>query len=177
MSTNDAIKFIKDSEEFVDMLIEENIVFTIENRSNLIFTRDNVPKTIRVATTKFAAFFIYSAVYNEHSIAGLPNSINDITIGIRREDDISTWPKQAMRLMQGFIAKYSTYFDVETGTPSTTSPRWMATESLFDASGVAYVGDGLKLPDLDKFKENAEMTYDNLLDWDLLTPYVNDDEQ
>jgi len=174
MSVNDAIKFIKDSEIFVDMLIEENIGFTTENRSTLIFTRDDVPKTVRVATTKFAAFFIYSAVYNEQSMPGLPTSINDITLGNRRDNDISYWPQQGMRLMEGFIKKYSTFFDIESGTPSTTSPRWMATESLFDATGVAYVGDGLKLPDLDQFKEAAYMTYDNLLDWDLLTPYVNE---
>jgi len=172
MSTSDAIKFIQDSEILVDMIIERNISFTEEKRQDLRFTRCDIPKAIGVATVKFAAFFIYSSIYNEQAQTGIPTNLNDITMGARRIDDFSSWPKQAMFYLDAFVKKYTEKFNLETGNPVTSGPRWRSTGNLFDASGVAYVGDGLMLPELNAFREAASMTYDNLLDWDLMTSYV-----
>jgi len=172
MSTMDAIKFIQDSEILVDMIIERNLTFTEEKRYDLRFTREDVPKAIGIATAKFAAFFIYSSIYNEQAQTGIPTNLNDITAGSRRPDDFSSWPRQAMFYLDAFVKKYTEKFNINTGNPVTTGPRWRGHGNLFDAGGVAYVGDGLMLPEIDAFREAASMTYDNLLDWDLMIPYI-----
>jgi len=171
MSMNDAVQFINDAEIFADMIIEENIGFTELKRDELRFARDEVPKGVRQATARIAAFFIYSSIYHQQSIPGLPNNINDISNADRR-DDLSSWIEQAKRYLQGFIKKYSMFFDPETGDAVTTAPRWQSMDTLFDGVGVYGVGEGLKLPALDEFKEQTDMSYAGLLDWDLLEYYI-----
>jgi hypothetical protein len=173
MSTNDAAAYIHDAEIFVDMWLERNLQFSTEKRTDLRFTSDDVPKAIKAATAKFAAFFIYVAIYHEQAQPGLPRDINDISLGMRRDEDLSSWAIQAKYYLNGFIDKYSKFFNPETGAVNTTAPRWRSTAPLFDAVGVVYVGDGMKLPELDEFVARADMTYDGALDWDLLTPYIN----
>ena len=173
MSINDAIRFAQDAEVFTDMILEENIGYTTEKRDELRFTIDDVPKAIRIATSKFAAFFIHSTIYNVQALPGVPGSINDIS-NERRYNDLATWLKQGFRYIEGYIAKYTKFFNPEDGTAVINSPRWMAMDALFDAVGVQGVGEGLKMPDIDTFKDSAQMSYDGLLDYDLMA-YANAD--
>lgn len=168
MSISDAIRFIQDAEVLCDVIIEENIRFSTEARKDLRFQRGDVPKAVKKAAMRFAAFFIWTTIYNEQAISGLPSSINDISIGDRRVNDLSSWAKQAIRYLEGFIKKYTENFDPETGTAVVSAPRWRGMDSLFDAVGVAYVGEGLKLPEFDVFKERSQMSYEGLLDDDLM---------
>lgn len=170
MSIADAIRFIQDAEVLCDVIIEENIRFATEARENLRFQRSSVPKAVKAAAARFAAFFIWTTIYNEQAIPNVSNTINDITQGSTRRSDLSSWATQAMRYLEGFIKKYTDFFDPESGTPVNGGPRWSATDSLFDAVGVAYVGEGLKLPELNTFTERAQMSYEGLLDDDLMTP-------
>lgn len=173
MSINDGIKFTQDAEILVDMILEKNVRFTEEKKYDLRFERGEIPKGIRRATAKFAAFFIYSSIYNEQAQPGLPNNINDITLGLRREEDLSTWPKQASTFLRGFIDKYTSYFNYDTGDAAVTAPQWITSDTMFDATGVAYVGEGLKLPEMNEFTEMSNMSYDGLLDWDMMTTWVD----
>jgi hypothetical protein len=166
MSINDAIRFIQDSEILCDVIIEENIAFTEEKRTELRFERGNVPKAVRVAAAKFAAFFIWTTVYKEQNN---PGGLPDVGKGTE-EINMAGWFRQGMRYLDGFIKKYTEHFDPEDGSTVTTAPRWSAMDPLFDAVGVTYVGEGLKLPQLDAFTERAQMSYEGLLDDDLMVP-------
>ena len=171
MSTNDAIRFIQDAEVLVDVILEENLAYLTAKDQELRFTLTTTPKAIRRATSRFAAFFIYITIYSEQAIPGLPQNINDITTAlVKRDDDLSSWSKQAMRYLNAYIVKYQEFFDPESGAVVNTGPRWRNIDSLFDAVGVYNVGEGLKLPELNEFKTQAQMSYDGLLDWDLLLP-------
>ena len=173
MSTSDAIKFIQDAEVLVDVIIEENVRYLESKDQTLRFDRDTVPKAVRAACSRFAAFFIYSTIYNEQTISGLPDNLNDISaIANRRIEDLSTLPRQAIRYLEGWIKKYTEFFNPDTDATVTSAPRWRSMGAFFDAGGVAYVGEGLKLPEFDVFQENVQMNYKGLLDWDLLTPGV-----
>ena len=169
MSIMDALGFVRDAETLVDVILEESIGYVEAKDQERRFVRDDVPKAVRAATSRFAAFMIYSTIYQEQTIAGLPGNLNDITnVANMRGDDIATLSKQAMRYLQGYIKKYTELFDPESGDPLTTSPRWIKMDTLFDAVGVMGVGEGIKLPYADKFFDRAEMSYAGLLDWDLL---------
>ncbi|HEC72010.1 MAG: hypothetical protein ACTSW7_01190 [Candidatus Thorarchaeota archaeon] len=171
MSINDAIQFIRDAEILVDVILEENLGYTEAKDNELRFTRSTAPKAIGAATARFAAFFIYTTIYKEQQIAGLPSNINDITTAlIHRNDDLSSWAKQAMKYLSGYIKKYSEYFDPESGNALQTAPRWITDDSLFDGKGVVGVGKGLRRPDIDLFFSRSNQSYDGLLDWDLLFP-------
>jgi hypothetical protein len=176
MSTSDAIKFIQDAETLVDVILEENIAYLQAKDSELRFERGDVPKAIIAATARFAAFFIYSTIYNQQTIPGLPGNINDITsIAFQRENDFSTLPKQAMRYLQGFITKYKEFFNPETGEALASAPRFISFGTFFDASGVYGVGEGLKLPEKDKYFEQTLLVLEGLLDWDLMINAVEGD--
>jgi hypothetical protein len=169
MSTNDAIAFIQDAEIFVDMVLEENLQFTDSKDTEIRFDSRTVPKAVRAATSRIAAFFIYSTVYNEQAISGIPGAnINDITAGYRRPDDFSSWPRQAMRYLQGWIVKSQKYFDPETGEAMASGPRWRSVGAFFEGQGVYGVGSGMKLPELNTFNDRSQMNYDGILDYDLL---------
>lgn len=169
MSIMDALQFVRDAEILVDVILEENLGYTTPKDNELRFERVDVPKAVRASTARFASFLIYSTIYQEQTIPGLPGNLNDIiSIANMRGDDISTLPKQAMRYLQAYINKYKDFFDPESGDTLTTAPRWINTETLFDAVGVAGVGEGVKLPSIDRFFDRATMSYAGLLDWDLL---------
>jgi len=171
MSIFDAIQFVRDAEILVDVILEENIGYTEAMEDGLRFTRSTVPKAVSAATCRFAAFFIYTTIYNEQAITGLPNNINDITTALlQRDNDLSSWAKQAMRYLSGYIKKYTEYFDPESGAAIQTAPRWITEDSLFDGKGVVGVGKGLRRPDIDIFFSRSNQSYDGLLDWDLLFP-------
>jgi len=174
MSISDAILFIKDAETLVDVILEENISYLTAKDTTTRFERNTVPKAVEAATSRFAAFFIYTTIYNEQSINGLPNNINDITVALsKRENDLSSWVKQAMKYLDGYVKKYTSQFDPESGLAIATAPRWINDPIIFNASGVYNVGDGVFLPDKDKIFNREEMTYNSLLDWDLMIPYIN----
>lgn len=171
ISIYDVIQFIRDAEILVDVILEENIGYTDAKEDELRFTRSTAPKAISCATARFAAFFIYTTIYKEQAITGLPNNINDITTALlKRDDDLSSWAKQAMRYLTGYITKYTEFFDPESGDAIQTAPRWITDESLFDGKGVVGVGKGLRRPNVDIFFDRARMNYEGLLDWDLLLP-------
>jgi len=168
MSTDDAIAFIQDAEVLVDIIIEENIGYLEQKDTELRFDRDTVPKAVRQACARFAAFFIYTTVHNEQTIPGLPNNINDITTGLKRDNDLSTWPKQAIRYLNAWIKKQNEFYDTETGQALSRGPRWSGVKPIFDAAGVYGVGVGLRLPDVNQFYDRSQMNYDGLLDYDWL---------
>jgi len=169
MSIQDALFFIRDAETLVDVILEENLGYTTAKDDERRFDRDSVPKAVRASTARFGAFLIYTTIYQEQTIAGLPGNLNDITnVTNMRGDDISTVSKQAMRYLQGYINKYKEFFDPESGDALTTAPKWLKIEPMFDAMGVAGVGEGVKLPSMDTFFDRANMSYAGLLDWDLL---------
>lgn len=171
MSINDAIQFIRDAEILIDVILEENIGYTSATENSLRFTRETTPKAISAATCRFAAFLIYTTIYKQQEMTGLPDNINDITTAlIKRDDDLSSWAKQAMRYLTGYIKKYTDFFDPESGDSLQTAPRWITEDSLFDGKGVVGVGKGVRRPNKDIFFSRANQSYDGLLDWDLLLP-------
>ena len=171
MSINDTIQFIRDAEILVDVILEENIGYLEAKERELRFTRATIPKSVSAATARFAAFLIYTTIYKEQEITGLPRNINDITTALtQREDDLSSWAKQAMRYLTGYIKKYTEFFNPESGEAIQTAPRWISEDLLFDGKGVVGVGKGLRKPDRDTFFSRANMSYDGLLDYDLLFP-------
>lgn len=175
MSITDAMEFIREAEYFVDAILEANLPYQLTKDLYHRFNYNSVPKAIRFATSRFAAFFIYTTIYNEQQFPGMPSSIHDITVPLlKRSEDLSTWPKQAMLALHKFIEKYESFFDPESGEGRTTSPRWWSSDTLFDGQGVYGVGEGLKLPDFDVFMTRNNQSYQGLLDWDLLWPLIQD---
>ena len=168
MSTEDAIRYIQDAEIYVDMLVEQRLSYIEAKEQELRFTRDTIPKTLSMATAKFASFFIYSTIYSENAMPGLPGSINDISKSDNRADDLSSWAKQGNELVDGYVRKYTKYFNSDTGKAIRNGPQWETTESLFDATGVYGVGEGIVFPEINRIEDRLNMSYDGLLDYDLL---------
>lgn len=168
VSTEDAVAFVHDAEVLIDTILEANLPMTEPKETSLRFDGDTVPKAVRAACCRFAAFFIYSTVYNEQAISGIPGAnINDITAGLRKGDDFSSWPRQAMKYLEAWLAK-SQFFDPESGAAIASGPRWRSVSPFFGGQGVYGVGGGMKLPEMNTFTEQATMNYDGILDWDLL---------
>jgi len=172
MSQADAVRFINDAEVYVDMLLEENLSWLEAKESELRFTRDNIPKTLSQAASRFAAFFIYSSIYNEQTIPGLPGNIDDISNGVNRgpdQEDLSSWATHANRLVKGYVRKYSKYFNGETGKAVSNGAQWIKTESVFERVGICGVKDGVKFPERNAFKIKTEDSFNYCVNYYLLT--------
>ena len=168
MSITDAVKFIQDAEVMCDVIIESEVNYLTPKDTAIRFDRDTVPKAVRLACARLAAFFIYTTVYNEQAIPGIPTNLNDITEALRRDNDLSSWVKQARKYLDGWIRKYTMFFDPETGNANVTGPRWRNIQPFFEAAGVYGVGEGIKIPQNDQFRTTADLNYAGLLDLDLL---------
>lgn len=169
ISIDHVIRFINDAEVLIDVILEANLGYEESKDQELRFNREDVPKAINKAASRFAAFLIYTTIYSEQSISGLPNNINDITDAVyNRNDDLASWSKQAMKYLQAYIKKYTEQFDPNTGEGVRTAPAWITMDSIIDGVGVVNEGEGLKFPEQDLFFERSKMSYKGLLDWDLL---------
>ena len=94
----DATQFIQDAEFFVDSIVEKNIRFNSITESSLRFPLDStsvVPKSIQLATSKIASYFIYKSLYLEN--------INEDT----KQSFAYGWLKEGLELLASYVDKWN----------------------------------------------------------------------
>jgi len=153
----DATAYIFDSEIWVDAYLKKAVFQDTSVALNTrLFDSTAIPYEIQWATTRFAAFFIYNDVYNTN-IEGM-HSTNPQANNI---EPSLNWYQQGVRMLDRFIDNYNSQ-------EQQSAPRWYSFDRTLTSRGVADIGQGIAIPQLD----NApDILFDPQFD-DLLEPDV-----
>jgi hypothetical protein len=126
MSLIDASIFIQDAEYFVDSILEKNIRFTTTVETALRFdTTSGIPKTVFMAATKIASYFIYKSIYLENSQDDIKNPVG---IG---------WLREGLEYLSDYVAKFNLALSTSApliGHPGTNKPVDLSSDYVFKTS-------------------------------------------